>query len=166
MTLYTGIVEPHLRYCCSVCGCAGSTEINRLQKLQNRAASVITNSSFDIPSRPLIEGLGWKTIEELISYESRIMVFKSLNELAPRYLCNLFTKKSQCSSCNLRNTETDLRLPKKKSANGQKCISFHGAKLWNSLPAESKMASSLNSSKTLVRVNVSFIVNIGLLNCK
>ena len=143
LTLYTGIIEPHLRYCYSVWGCAGSTEINRLQKLQNRAARIITNSSFDTPSRPLIEGLGWKTIEELISYESKIMVFKSLNELAPRYLCNLFTKNSQCSSRNLRNTETDLRLPKKKSANGQKCFSFRGAKLWNSLPAESKKASSL-----------------------
>ena len=30
-TLYTGIVEPHFRYCCSVWGCAGSTEINQLQ---------------------------------------------------------------------------------------------------------------------------------------
>ena len=31
-TLYTGIVEPHFRYCCSVWGCAGSTEINQLKK--------------------------------------------------------------------------------------------------------------------------------------
>ena len=156
VTLYTGIVEPHLRYCCSVWGCAGSTEINRLQKLQNRAARIITNSSFDTPSRPLIEGSGWKTIEELIGYESKIMVFKSLNELAPRYLCNLFTKNSQCSSRNLRNTETDLRLPKKKSAKGQKCFSFRGAKLWNSLPAESKKASSLNSFKNSIKVQLFF----------
>ena len=49
-TLYTAIVEPHLRYCCSVWGCAGSTELNQLQKLQNRAARIITNSSFDTPS--------------------------------------------------------------------------------------------------------------------
>ena len=151
VTLYTGIVEPHLRYCCSVWGCAASTEIYRSQKLQNRAARIITNSSFDTPSRPLIEGLGWKTIEGLISYESKIMVFKSRNELAPRYLCNLFTKKSQCSSRNLRNTETDLRLPKKKSANGQKCFSFHGAKLWNNLPTESKKASSLNKFKNSIK---------------
>ena len=58
-TLYTGIVEPHFRYCCSVWGCAGSTDTNQLQKLQNRAARIITNSSFDIPSRPLIAELGW-----------------------------------------------------------------------------------------------------------
>ena len=94
------------------------------------------------------------------------MVFKSLNELAPQYLCNLFTKNSQCSSRNLCNTKTDLRLPKKKSANGQKCFSFHGTKLWNSLPAESMKASSLISFKILLRVELFFYCNIVSLNCK
>ena len=148
--LYTGIVEPHFRYCCSIWGCCGSSEINRLQKLQNRAARIVTNSSFDTPSRPLIERLGWRTIEQLISNESKTMVFKSLNELAPQYLGSLFKRNSQCSTRHLRNTETDLRVPKKTSANGQKCFSFRGAKLWNSLSAESKEASSLNIFKKSV----------------
>ena len=34
MTLYTGIVEPHFRHRCSVWGCAGSTELNQLQKFE------------------------------------------------------------------------------------------------------------------------------------
>ena len=147
MTLYTGIVEPHFRYCCSVWGCAGSTELNQLQKLQNRAARIITNSSFDTPSRPLIDQLGWKTIEQLVASESKTMVFKSLHELAPQYLCDLFTRNSKCSSYVLRNSETDLRLPMKKSSNGQKCFSYRGAKAWNDLPADTKQASSLNSFK-------------------
>ena len=152
--LYTGIVEPHFRYCCSVWGCCGSTEIKQLQKLQNRAARIVTNSSFDTPSsRPLIERFGWKTIEQLISYESKTMVLKSLNELAPQYLSSLFKRNSQCSTRCLRNTETDLRVPKKTSANGQKCFSFRGAKLRNSLSAESKQASSLNSFKILFKDN-------------
>ena len=99
------------------------------------------------PSRPLIEELGWNTIEQLISNESKTMVFKSLNELAPQYLCGLFAKNSQCSARTLRNADTDVRLPKKNSANGQKCFSFRGAKLLNSLSAESKQASSLNIFK-------------------
>ena len=146
-TRYIGIVEPHFRYCFSVWGCCGSTEINQLQKLQNRAARIVTNSSFDTPSRPFIEELGWNTIEQLISNESKTMVFKILNELAPQYLCGLFTRNSQCSTRTLRNTGTDVRLPKKNYANGQKCFSFRGAKLWNSLSVESKQASSLNSFK-------------------
>ena len=36
------------------------------------------------------------------------MLFKSLNDLAPQYLSNLFTKNSAYSSCNRPNTETDL----------------------------------------------------------
>ena len=33
-TLYTGMIEPHFRYFCSVWGCAGLTKINQLRKLQ------------------------------------------------------------------------------------------------------------------------------------
>ena len=55
--LYTSIIEPHFRYCCSVWGCAGTTQINRLQKLQNRAARIVTNSSFDTPSNLLMSNL-------------------------------------------------------------------------------------------------------------
>ena len=149
-TLYTGIVEPHFRYCCFVWGCAGSSEINQLRKLQKRAARIITNSSFDAPSRRLIEKLGWKTVDQLISSESRTMVFKSLNELAPQYLCDLFTRKSLYSSYSLCNTGTDLRLPMKRSTNGQKFFSYRGAKLWNSLSAESKQANSLFSFKKTI----------------
>lgn len=36
-TLYTSIVEPHFRYCCSAWGCCGITGMSQLQKLQNRA---------------------------------------------------------------------------------------------------------------------------------
>ena len=95
----------------------------------------------------LIKKLGWKTIDERIASESNIMVFKSLQELVSPYMCNLFTKTSQVSSRNLRNTATDLRLPKKNSKNGQKCFSFRGARSWNGLTAELKQPSSLYSFK-------------------
>ena len=142
-TLYSSIVEPHFRYCCSVWGCCGTTDIDQLQKLQNRAARIVTNSSFDAPSRPLIESLGWKTVREFIDQDSRLMVYKSINGLAPQYMSNLFTRNSTLSSRNLRNTKTDLKLPKKTTANGQKCFSYRGAKLWNSLSAEIKQAPSI-----------------------
>ena len=93
-SLYTSIVEPHFQYCCSVLGCAGTTEINCLQKVQNRASRILTNSSFDTPRNQLIEILGWNTINELIDIESKTIVFKSQNVLAPSFLRSLFRKKS------------------------------------------------------------------------
>ena len=81
------------------------------------------------------------------------MVFKSLNELAAQYLSSLFQGNSQYSTCCFRNTETDLRVPKKTSSKRQQCFSFRGAKLLNSLSAESKQASSLKASKSLFSHN-------------
>ena len=45
----------------------------------------------------------------------------------------------------LHNSETDLKLPKKKSSNGQRCFSYRGAKALNDLPADTKQGSSLKS---------------------
>ena len=102
---------------------------------QNGAGMIITDSSFDAASRPLIKGLGWKTIDELVAYETKITVFKSLNEPAPQYLRELFLRNSQCPTYSLRNTGTDLRLPRKMSNNGQRFFFYRGEKLWNSLSA-------------------------------
>ena len=100
-TLYTGIVEPHFRYCCSVWGCCGKTDLIPLQKLQNRAARIVTNSSYDAPSKPLLLKLEWKSIEELIADETKMTVFKSLNHFGPNYMYNMFTKNSHFTERNL-----------------------------------------------------------------
>ena len=84
-TLYSSIVEPHFQYCCSVWGCCNSTDILQLQRLQNRAARVLTTIQFDAPSKPLIQSLGWQTIGQLIDRQSKLTVFKCLNDFAPRY---------------------------------------------------------------------------------
>ena len=54
-TRYTSIFEPHFQYCCSIWGCCNSTDILQLQRLQNRAARIVTNNHFDAPSKPLIQ---------------------------------------------------------------------------------------------------------------
>ena len=56
-SMYKGIVEPHFNYCCSVWGSCGTTRLNKLQKLQNRAARIVTDSDFDTSAAPLIQDL-------------------------------------------------------------------------------------------------------------
>ena len=72
---------------------------------------------------------------------------KKFTKIKKRSLGASSPRNSTSNSRSHRNTATDLTLPKKSSANGQKCFSFRGAKLWNSLPAETKQASSINISK-------------------
>ena len=103
----------------------------KLQKLQNRAAGITTNSSFDASSKPLIQNLGWKTVTDMIIRESTMMVYTSINNIAPQYMSEIFTRNSQDEARQLRNTDTDLKMPKKKTCNGQKSFSFvRCAKLW------------------------------------
>ena len=149
-TLYTGIVEPHFRFCCSVRGNCGTMEKNQLQKL-SRAARILTSSRHDADARPLLNTLGLKTIQELIDTEINPMVFKALNGLAPEYLSNLFIRDSESHLLDLRNTSTDLQLPKKTATNGQKCFSYRGVKSWNYLPFEIKQASSLKVFKAKLK---------------
>ena len=60
--MYIGIVEPHLNHCCSVWGSCGTTRLNKLQTLQNRAARIVTDSDFGTSAAPLIQDLGGPTI--------------------------------------------------------------------------------------------------------
>ena len=53
--MYRGTVEPHLRNYCSVWGACGGTRLQVLQKLQNRAARIVTNSSYDSSASALIK---------------------------------------------------------------------------------------------------------------
>ena len=148
--LYTSIVEPHFQYCCSVWGCCNSTDILQMQRLQNRAARIVTNSQFDAPRKPLIQSLGWKTIQELINRQVNLTVFKCLNNIAPKYLYDNFTKNTVNATRSRRNTNTNFRLPLRRSANGQKCFSFRGAKCWNGLTTEAKQTTSIKAFKCLI----------------
>ena len=125
--LYISIIEPHFRYCSSVWGCCSTTYINRLQKLQNRAVRMITNSAFDTPAKPLLANLGLRSISELNENELKLITYKSLNDLAANYLRQLLIRNSQQSCRTLRNTDRDLKLPLKRTNNGQKGYSFRGA---------------------------------------
>ena len=68
--MYRSLVEPYFRYSCPVWGDAGINAINRLQKLQNRAARIVTNSAYDASALPIIIKLCWPTISELVESET------------------------------------------------------------------------------------------------
>jgi hypothetical protein len=61
----------------------GSTRADKLQKLQNCAARVLTSSSYDTNADYLFEILGWKNLASQRKIAKAIMVYKSVNRLAP-----------------------------------------------------------------------------------
>jgi len=62
----------------------------KLRKLQNRAARVVTNSSNDQSSLPLISQLGWLALREIVYFEKACTVYKVLKGLAPPCMKSMF----------------------------------------------------------------------------
>ena len=67
-SMYKSLVEPYFRYCCPVWGSCGSTAINELQKLQNRAARIVTNSRYDASAKPIIRNLNGTLLVKLFKW--------------------------------------------------------------------------------------------------
>ena len=99
----------------------------------------------------LIRSLNWPTVDDIIRSETATTMYKSLNGLVPEYLSDLFEKNSAPNVRKLRNTETDLSLPLRKTNNGQRAISFRGPKLWNQLELDAKQAPSLATFKRRIK---------------
>ena len=79
------------------------------------------------------------------------MVFRSLKGDAPSYMNDMFTRVINSTAPSLRNAEVNLGLPLLKSAGGQKCFSYRGAKRWNSIGLEAKNSSTLGAFKREVQ---------------
>ena len=102
----------------SMGGCCGNTKMNTLHKLHNRAARIVTGSPFDSSAVPLLQRLGWLSVDRLVHRETSTMVYKSLqqykslNGLAPDNLCQIFSRLSDVHNRLLRNTKCDLAIPR------------------------------------------------------
>ena len=149
MTIFNSLVQPHFNYCCEVWDSCCKTLAVKLQKLQNRAARVLTFSGYDAGADPLIEILGWQKLESQRSFHKAVMVYKSLNGLAPEYMRSMFIYRDTVYS--LRDAEEKLNIPKPRTNYLKNSFSYTGAVLWNSLPVGLRQAKTLESFKAGLR---------------
>ena len=121
-------------------------------KLQNRAARVITSSSYDVDVDSLFHKLSWKELHSQRQIQKALMVFKSLNCLVPEYLMSKFVTRS-VSNYALRDSANRLVVPFPRTNYMKNSFSYSGTTLWNSLPCNIRQSSSLNQFKHLLYQN-------------
>ncbi|XP_031575394.1 uncharacterized protein LOC116309010 [Actinia tenebrosa] len=142
--IYSSLIQPHFDYCCVVWDNCNKTLTDKLQKLQNLAARVLTFSSYDASADPLFRKLGWKKLEVQLKIQKAAMVYKSLHDLTPAYLSSIFIDRSNITNYSLRNTEGKLAIPRPRTNYLKNSFSYDGAVIWNSLPCELRQASTLS----------------------
>ncbi|PFX17895.1 Retrovirus-related Pol polyprotein from type-1 retrotransposable element R1 2 [Stylophora pistillata] len=147
--IYQALVKPHFDYCDIVWGSCGKTLRDKLQKLQNRAARVLTFSNYDADATELLEFLGWKNLARQQEIHKATMMFRCLHGLAPRYLYSKFTWRD--SAYDLRDSENKLNVPLPRTNYYRKSFSYNGATLWNSLPRDIRNTESLGLFKPVLQ---------------
>ena len=74
MSVYKSLILRNFDYFSAVWGCIGSGLTQKLQKLQNRVARIITGFSYDTRSAQILSDLDWPNLARIItgfSYDTR-----------------------------------------------------------------------------------------------
>ena len=135
-------------YDSNTCGSTSKLNIERLSKLQKRAARIILKVDFETPSSEMFIDLGWSTIANRHNYNKAVLTFKALNDLTPEYISNLLKPTFETHNRNLRSaTNGSLSVPRSRTSLFDRYFSATVPKLWNSLPKEIITTSSLENFK-------------------
>ena len=146
VNMYNELVMPYFNYCSAVWGNINKGLADKLQKLQNRAARILTYSNYDVRSSVLLDELGWERLEYV--RQLAVTMYKIHNNLSPSYLRGIFTNTSNVHLHNLRNSEINYYVPRPRTESGKGSLHYRGSVLWNKIPSEIRKLSSLNAFKT------------------
>ena len=148
--LYKTPIELHIRYCSIVWGNCGEALKDKLQILQNRAARIITRTTYDTANHfALLRQLKWLDVRSIIKLEMGLFMYRAMNQPVPEQISEMFPHLSTYHSYETRSVVNgNLYMPTSHLFTGQRSLSYAGSKLWNEIPFEIRNADSLNSFKT------------------
>ena len=141
---YNAYILPHLDYCCTIWGNSSAASMESMIKFQKRAARLILDKDLETPSAELFAELKWLTFPERVKFQKAVMMFKTMNNLNPPYIKNLFKFKNEIHDRSLRSASDNmLYVPKPKCELYRNSLAYSGSKIWNSIPQDVKNSSSV-----------------------
>lgn len=150
---YKVYIQPLFDYACTVWGCS-SSNINAIQRLQNRAARIITGN-FDIINVrgiDLVKSLKWLTVQERIEYFLNVYMYQCIHGYAPAYLVNSVVMACEGHDRDTRLSNTmAVQLPECNSSAMQRSFINRGSVAWNKLPNHLQNCTELKNFKSTVK---------------
>ena len=148
--LVHAFILSHLDYCNSLLFGIPDSTLARLQKIQNRAARLVTLRKISDHAHDILKTLHWLPVRERIDFKILCMVFRSLNQSSPNYLSELI--EMYAPSRNLRSSNYyQLCMPRSRTMLGERAFSVCAPKLWNNLDLDIKMSVSINQFKSKLK---------------
>ncbi len=144
--MYNAIFYPLFDYADVVYDAASETNKYRLQRLQIRAAQLISGTGPRYSRNPVFKEFGWLSRENRRFMHKCTMVFKRRNSLAPLYLIDSFNSNIVYHSYSTRNSYK-LRIPIVRTEYYGRSFLISGCNAWNNIPDYIRSSVSLNSFK-------------------
>jgi hypothetical protein len=86
------LVHSHIDICNGLFADIPSYQIDKLQRVQNHAARLVTNALFDQTSTDLLKQLHWLPMRARNMFKIIVTVFRIVHDTAPNYRQEMFTQ--------------------------------------------------------------------------
>ena len=142
-SLVHAIVSSRLDYCNSLFYGVNKSVVDKLQKLQNAAARLISKRRKRQSVRDVLNTLHWLPVEKRIIFKILIITFKIIHGLAPENLTNLISFRC-ADTLILNNIFLD-------TSYGRQSFSYAAPRYWNSLPGNIRFSTTIENFKRLTK---------------
>lgn len=147
INIYNTIIKPHFEFGSTILyTCCTNLQIERLQKLQNRAMRSIIKCNRLTPIQFMLDTLKWLNIKQRLQLNTFTFIHKMKTGNAPEYLTEQLRYVNESQPYNLRNAN-DFRIHRAINNTTKRCLLYKGLQLFNQLPYYIKNESNINIFK-------------------
>ena len=147
-SLYYTLIHPHLNYGTMLWASTSTSQVQKLQILQNKAVRAITLSKYNASATPIYKNLKILPINGMFKLQLGKLMYRHSNNSLPTPLLKLFTPNRDIHSHNTRHS-MDPHIQKSKTQIMAKSFLHRAPAIWYTLPQpikDSKTAKSFNNN--------------------